>query len=335
MFFLALNHYQRYLRVPGSTFILQKRARVQVLSFFLFHCYPFEIQTVLIEKNSDAMEPIAIIGSACRFPGNVNSPSSLWELLLNPREEQSFITKDRFNRHGFYHKDGKYHGHTNVETSYLLSGKNDIRRFDAQFFGIPPLEANSLDPQVRLLLETVFDALENGGQPMEELRGSQTAVYSGMMVSDYEHIMGRDDDAIPKHYITGTARSLMSNRISYFFDWHGPSMTIDTACSSSLYAVHYAVQQLRSGASQVAIATGSNLLLDPVGYIGESKLQMLSPSGKSRMWDASADGYARGEGVAAIVLKTVTQAENDGDHIQCVIRETGINQDGRTRGLTV
>jgi hybrid polyketide synthase/nonribosomal peptide synthetase ACE1 len=155
------------------------------------------------------------------------------------------------------------------------------------------------------------------------------------MASDYEHMLSRDEDAIPNHYITGTARSLISNRISYFFDWHGPSMTIDTACSSSLYAIHYAVQQLRSGASQVAVATGTNLLLDPVGYIGESKLQMLSPSGRCRMWDGGADGYARGEGVAAVVMKTVTQAEKDGDYIHCIIRETAVNQDGRTRSITV
>jgi hybrid polyketide synthase/nonribosomal peptide synthetase ACE1 len=281
------------------------------------------------------MEPIAIVGSSCRFPGNVDSTSSLWDLLVHPTDLLSFIPESRFKTEGFYHKDGRYHGHTNVDKSYLLSEDDNVRRFDAQFFGISPSEANSLDPQVRLLLETVFEALEDGGQPMESLRGSETAVYSGMMLSDYEHMMSRDEDAMTSHHITGTARSLMSNRISYFFDWHGPSMTIDTACSSSLYAVHYAVQQLRSGTSQVAIATGSNLLLDPVGYIGESKLQMLSPTGRSRMWDAGADGYARGEGVAAVVLKTVAQAEKDGDHIRCVIRETAVNQDGRTRGITV
>ncbi|KAI1500224.1 polyketide synthase-like protein [Biscogniauxia marginata] len=127
----------------------------------------------------------------------------------------------------------------------------------------------------------------------------------------------------------------MSNRISYFFDWHGPSMTIDTACSSSLFAVHYAVQQLRSNGSRVAIAAGSNLLIDPITYITESKLQMLSPTGRSRMWDADADGYARGEGVAAIILKTLSAAEADGDHIECIIRETGVNQDGRTKGITM
>jgi hybrid polyketide synthase/nonribosomal peptide synthetase ACE1 len=120
-------------------------------------------------------EPIAIVGSACRFPGNVSSPSALWDLLVNPKDVVSPIPNDRFSSQGFYHKNGQYHGHTNVNKSYLLSGENNVRRFDAQFFGLPPLEANSLDPQVRLLLETVFEALEDGGQPMESLRGSETA----------------------------------------------------------------------------------------------------------------------------------------------------------------
>ncbi|KAI5922076.1 thiolase-like protein [Camillea tinctor] len=127
----------------------------------------------------------------------------------------------------------------------------------------------------------------------------------------------------------------MSNRISYFFDWHGPSMTIDTACSSSLYAVHHAVQQLRASGSRVAVAAGSHLLIDPLTYITESKLQMLSPTSRSRMWDADADGYARGEGVAAVILKTLSAAEADGDNIECIIRETAVNQDGKTTGITM
>ncbi|KAI0469975.1 polyketide synthase-like protein [Xylariaceae sp. FL0804] len=265
------------------------------------------------------LEPIAIVGSGCRFPGNANAPSTLYEVLCNPREFLVPIPEERFNSRGFYHKKGQYHGHTNVGESYLLSGEGSHRRFDAHFFGISPAEANVMDPQVRLLLETVYEALDNAGQTIQDLRGLNTAVYAGLMTSDYEHIMGRDEDAMGTYHVTGTSRALMSNRISYFFDWHGPSMTIDTACSSSLYAVHYSVQQLRSGASRVAVAAGSNLLLDPVG--AESKLQILSPSSRSRMWDASADGYSA--------------AESDGDHIECVIRETAVNQDGRTKGITV
>ncbi|KAK7973237.1 hypothetical protein PG988_007371 [Apiospora saccharicola] len=280
-------------------------------------------------------EPIAIIGQGCRFPGNVKTPSELWEALCNPRDLLSSIPENRFSTRGFFHEDGRYHGHTNVEKSYLLSTDTSHRRFDSHFFGISPAEAHVMDPQMRLLLETVYEALEDAGQSIDGLQGSDTAVYAGLMTADYEHIMGREEDGMGTYHVTGTSRALLSNRISYFFDWHGPSMTIDTACSSSLYAVHYAVQQLRSGASQVAVAAGSNLMLDPAGYVAESKLQMLSPSSRSRMWDASADGYARGEGVAAIILKPLSAAQRDGDHIDCIIRETGVNQDGRTQGITV
>ncbi|RYP16090.1 hypothetical protein DL766_009227 [Monosporascus sp. MC13-8B] len=280
-------------------------------------------------------EPIAIIGTGCRFPGNATTSSMLFDVLHSPRDLLASIPEERFSTRGFYHEKVQYHGHTNVQQSYLLSGEGSHRCFDAQFFGISPAEANVIDPQMRLLLETVYEALENAGQTIKGLQGSNTAVYAGLMTSDYEHIMSRDEDAMGTYHVTGTSRALMSNRISYFFDWHGPSMTIDTACSSSLYAVHHAVQQLSSGASRVAVAAGSNLLLDPVGYIAESKLQMLSPGSRSRMWDASADGYARGEGVAAIILKTLSAAEKDGDHVECIIRETAVNQDGRTKGITV
>lgn len=160
--------------------------------------------------------------------------------------------------------------------------------------------------------------------------------------------MTRDAESIGTYHVLGTARSLVSNRLSYFFDWHGPSMTIDTACSSSLVAIHQAVQLLRSPPtpsgvgevrsrtqSRVAVAAGTNLILDPMSYVSESKLQMLSPDGKGRMWDAAANGYARGEGVATVVLKRLCDAIADGDHVECIIRETGVSQDGKTRGITM
>lgn len=280
-------------------------------------------------------EPIAIVGSGFRFPGHGDTPSKLWNLLRNPHDVLTPIPRDRFSGRGFYHKSAQYHGHSNVRESYFLPEEGAQRRFDAQFFGIHPAEAKVIDPQMRLLLEIVYEALEAGGHTIEDLQGSNTAVYSGLMSGDYEHLMLRDSDDIGTYHATGTTRSLMSNRISYFFDWHGPSLTIDTACSSSLIAVHQAVQQLHSGQSRVAVATGANLILDSQYYVTESKLQMLSPDSRSRMWDASANGYARGEGIAAIVLKTLRDAEADGDHIECIIRETGANQDGRTKGITM
>ena len=145
----------------------------------------------------------------------------------------------------------------------------------------------------------------------------------------------RDLNTIPTYFATGTNRAIISNRVSYFFDWHGPSMTIDTACSSSMIAVHQGVQALRNGDSRVAVACGAQVILGHEMYIVESKLKMLSPTGRSRMWDADADGYGRGEGVAAIVLKRLADAIADGDHIECLIRETGANQDGFSNGITV
>ena len=278
-------------------------------------------------------EPIAIIGSGCRFPGEASSPSKLWDLLHEPRDLLREIPADRFSAKGFYHRNGLHHGNSNVQHGYFLS--EDFRHFDAKFFGIKGVEANAIDPQQRILLETVYEGVEAAGLRVDSLRGSNTAVYVGLMCGDYEALLLRDLDTIPTYHATGIARSVMANRVSYFFDWHGPSMTIDTACSSSLVAVHQAVQSLRSGESRTAIAAGSNLILGPENFIAESKLKMLSPTGRSRMWDRNADGYARGEGVASVVLKTLSTALADGDHIECLVRETGVNQDGRTRGITM
>ncbi|KAJ5504966.1 hypothetical protein N7463_007840 [Penicillium fimorum] len=278
-------------------------------------------------------EPIAVVGSSCRFPGSCDTPSKLWELLQHPRDLLRKIPEERFNIKGFYHPDPIHHGTTNVQSSYFLD--EDPGKFDANFFAIPPKEAESIDPQQRILMETVYDALCSAGLPMEQLRGSSTAVYVGLMCDDWATMVQTDIDEIPTYTGTGTARSIMSNRLSYFFDWHGPSMTIDTACSSSLIAVHEAVRVLRSGESSVAIAAGANLILSPEQYVAESNLRMLSPTGRCQMWDSSADGYGRGEGVASVVLKTLSQALKDGDHIECIIRETGVNQDGRTSGITV
>ncbi|PQE13487.1 hypothetical protein CJF32_00005378 [Rutstroemia sp. NJR-2017a WRK4] len=278
---------------------------------------------------SQQPEPIAVVGSACRFAGGVNSSSSLWELLRDPRDVLKEIPKERFDLHGYYHPDGAHHGTTNVRHSYMLD--EDLRLFDAKFFNLSNNEADSIDPQQRLLMETVYEAMESGGLTIESLKGSDTAVYVGVMAVDYQDVLMRDVNSLPTYFATGISRSIISNRISYFFDWHGPSMTIDTACSSSMIAVHQGVQALRTGDSRVAMACGTELILGP-----ESKMNLLSPTGRSRMWDSEADGYARGDGVATIVMKKLSDAIADGDHIECIIRETGINQDGRgTGGLTV
>jgi len=278
-------------------------------------------------------EPIAVVGAGCRFPGRANTPSQLWSVLKEAPNTAKQIPIDRFNLDRFYHPDGSHHGTCNVKETYFLD--QDIRCFDAGFFAVPPGEAAAMDPQHRLLMETVYEAMESAGFTISGLQGSDTAVYVGVMCSDYYILAAQDFNIVPTYNSTGIANSNASARLSYFFDWHGPCMTIDTACSSSLVAVHQAVQALRAGESRIAVAAGTNLLLSPLGYISESKLHMLSPSGRCQMWDANADGYARGEGVATLLLKRLSDAIADGDQIDCIIRETGVNQDGRTKGITM
>ncbi|KAL7916739.1 putative PKS-NRPS protein [Trichoderma velutinum] len=278
-------------------------------------------------------EPVAIVGLGCRFPGSSNTPSKLWDLICEKKDILKRIPVDRFNAESYFHEDGERQGLMNVKHAYTLD--EDIREFDASFFKTNAREAEAMDPQQRILLETVYEALESGGFSIGDMQGSDTCVYVGSMTGDYHEMLMRDPQDMPKYMATGTARSILSNRISYFFDWHGPSMTIDTACSSSLVAVHEAVHALRMGTSKVACAAGANLILGPEMMISESKLHMLSPTGRSRMWDASADGYARGEGFGAVILKTLSQAIADKDNIHCIIRETGVNSDGRTNGITL
>lgn len=277
-------------------------------------------------------EPIAIVGSGCRFAGSVNSPSKLWEFLSQPKDLRQKVPASRFSANGFYHPDGSYHGHSNIVHAYLLNDEDDPTAFDSEFFGIKIAEAKAMDPQQRVLLEVIYEAIESAGLSISRMKGSDTAIYVGSMTDDYTAILLRDLQAAPTYTSTGTARSMLSNRASYVFDWHGPSVSLDTACSASLVAVHMAVQTLRAGDSRTALACGTNLILGPENFVVESKLNMLSPDGRCRMWDQEANGYARGEGVAALVLKTVSAALEDGDDIECIIRETRLNQDGSTSG---
>ncbi|KAL4878480.1 thiolase-like protein [Aspergillus karnatakaensis] len=279
------------------------------------------------------MEPIAIIGTGCKFAGGCSSPSQLWELLKEPRDVASEVPEDRFDIDSVYHPVGSHPGTTNVRESYFLS--DDVKRFDAPFFNISASEAASIDPQQRLLLETVYDALQAAGLRMEDLKGSSTGVFCGVMCSDFGTLQDQDLQSLPTYTATGTVRSIIPNRVSYFFDWHGPSIAIDTACSSSLVALDVATKALYADDCRVAVVCGTNLMLTPHMYVSEANLNMLSPSGRSRMWDVSADGYARGEGIATIVLKKLDLAVEDGDAVECVIRATGLNQDGRTRGITM
>ncbi|KAK4155992.1 hypothetical protein C8A00DRAFT_13013 [Chaetomidium leptoderma] len=278
-------------------------------------------------------EPIAVVGAGCRFAGGATTPSRLWELLEDPTDLSQDVPAQRFNINAFYHPDGEHHGTTNAAKAYFLD--QDHRAFDTSFFNISPKEAEAIDPQQRMMLEVVYEALESAGYTLQQYAGEKVAVFAGLMTGDYDTLCQRDELDTSQYYATGNARSILANRISYFFNFHGPSMTIDTACSSSLVALHQAVLSLRSGECNMACVTGANLILTPEQFIVESSLHMLSPTGRCRMWDVGADGYARGEGIAAMFIKPLSQALADGDRIEAVIRETGVNSDGRSRGITM
>ncbi|HEY3368666.1 MAG TPA: type I polyketide synthase [Symbiobacteriaceae bacterium] len=275
-------------------------------------------------------EPIAIIGIGCRMPG-ANNPGEFWDLLRDGVDAVTEVPRDRWDVDRYYDRNGLTPGKTNCRTGGFL---NDIERFDAGFFGISPREAVSLDPQHRLLMETAWEALEDGGQVPARLAGSQTGVFIGWSYSDYFRIMWRDVLRLDAYSGTGTTAFAAANRLSFFFDFRGPSIALDTACSSSLVAVHLACESLRRRECPLALAGAVNIMLTPDIHIHMSKLGALSRSGRSHTFDAAADGYVRGEGAGMVVLKLLSEALQDGDPIYAVIRSSVTNQDGRSTALT-
>jgi zearalenone synthase (highly reducing iterative type I polyketide synthase) len=213
--------------------------------------------------------------------------------------------------------------------------KQDVAVFDANFFSISKTEAEAMDPQHRIMIEVVYEALEKAGLPLDKIAGTQTGVFMGHFTNDYKEMIYRDPDNAPSYTATGASKTSLANRISWLFDLKGPSFTLDTACSSSLVALHLACQSLRTGESSIAIVGGSSLLLSPEMFMYLSNQQFLSPDGKCKSFDESANGYGRGEGFGCIVLKRVDDAIMVGDPIRAVIRGTGSNQDGHTKGFTL
>uniref|UniRef100_A0A093XSQ6 Lovastatin nonaketide synthase n=1 Tax=Talaromyces marneffei PM1 TaxID=1077442 RepID=A0A093XSQ6_TALMA len=276
---------------------------------------------------------IAIIGYACRLPGAVSSPTDLWELCTRKRSGWSPIPKDRFASEAFHHPNPSKVGSFNPGGGYFL--KDDISHFDAPFFNITAQEATSMDPQQRLLLECSYEAIESAGIPKESLSGRNVGVFVGGNLADYELHNVRDVETIPMYQATGCAPSLQSNRISYYFDFRGPSFTVDTACSSSLVALHAAVQSLRSGESTEALVAGCRLNIVPDLFVSMSMSQLFNDEGKTYAFDNRAtSGFARGEGAAVVLLKPLDDAIRDKDPIRAVIVNSGVSQDGRTQGIT-
>ncbi|KAH8694395.1 putative polyketide synthase [Ilyonectria robusta] len=283
--------------------------------------------------SSRPIEPIAIIGMSCRLPGSASDLTGFWEMLRNGRTAWTPGPGSHFNMKAFQDASGETADSTNVLGAHFLKG--DVRAFDASFFGLNALEASAMDPQHRLLLEIAYEAFENAGITIDSLWGSKTGVYVGQWTTDYHEVATRDVLYPPKYLVTGTGPAISSNRISYFFNLHGPSFTLDTGCSSSLVALHQAIHSLRSGEASQCFVGGVNLLLDPQRFVYQSKLSMFSTEGRCFSFDARANGYGRGEGCTGVVLKPLSAALRDNDHIRAVIRNSSVTQDGRTPGLTV
>ncbi|MCP4286260.1 MAG: polyketide synthase, partial [Gammaproteobacteria bacterium] len=281
----------------------------------------------------DGQAPIAIVGMACRLPGGVNTPAEFWQLLVDGVDAITEIPSDRWEVNAFYDPDPETPG-----KMYTCSGAflEAVDRFDARFFGISPREAVGMDPQQRLLLEVSWEALEYAGLATERLRGSRTGVFMGLCADDYIRLSVKADDpsTINPYNSLGNARSVAAGRLSYVFGLQGPTMQVDTACSSSLLAVHLACQSLRTGECNMALAGGVNLILSPETTISFCKMKALSPDGRSKTFDAAADGYGRGEGCGVVVLKRLSTALADGDNILAVIRGSAVNHDGQSNGLT-
>ncbi len=290
-----------------------------------------------IQNPSDlarGLEPVAIIGLGCRFPGDANDWRSFWRLLDSATDAISETPRERWNLQKFYASHRVKPGKTQSKWGGYVSG---IDGFDPQLFGISPREAASMDPQQRMLLEVAYRALEDAGQPLEHVAGQPIAVFVGISSFDYAvaNLSFQDRGVIDAYSNTGGSSSIAANRISYCFDLRGPSVAVDTACSSSLVAVHLACESIWRGEAHMALAGGVNALLMPDFYVAFSQLGVLSPDGRCKSFDARANGYVRSEGAGMAMLKPLSAAIRDKDPIYAVIRATGLNQDGRTPGMTV
>lgn len=277
-------------------------------------------------------EPVAVVAVSCRFPGAAD-PEGFWEVLSGGVDAIREVPEDRFDIDEFYDPDPETPGKIYSRFGGFLDG---IDGFDPEFFGISPREAVWIEPQQRLMLETVWEGLERAGYAPAELRGSRTGVFVGVAANEYAHLLSAEPvDKIEPYFITGNALNAISGRVAFALGLEGPAVAVDTACSSSLVAVHQACLALRSGDCDLAVAGGVNVLLSPVTVIAASRARMLSPVGRCKTFDASADGYVRSEGCGILVLKRLSDAVRDGDRVAAVIPGSAVNQDGASSGLTV
>ena len=308
----------------------QSRDRRALLHNALNAIESLEAKLAAVEEARN--EPIAVVGMSCRLPGGVDSPDSFWQLLVEKRDA---ITHFPAERQRIAEAFGYPENAENV-SSWQGGFVDGIEQFDPQFFGISPREAVTMDPQQRLVLEVAWEALERAGQAPDQLAGSLTGVYLGISTNDYGQVVRLNGyEEMDPYSATGGSMNVAAGRLAFTLGFQGPCMAIDTACSSSLVAVHLAMQDLRAGHCSMALAGGVNIVLMADGFVAFEKWGMTAPNGRSKAFDASADGFVRAEGCGMIVLKRLSDARANGDTILALLRGSAINQDGRSSGLTV
>lgn len=288
-------------------------------------------------RRERADEPLAVVGAACRLPGGIDDLEGYWKFLAEGRDAVIPVPAARWDRERYFDPDRQAPGKMYTrEAAFLAPPSPPIEDFDAFFFNISAREAVQLDPQQRLLLELSWRAFEHAGIDPLAWRGRAAGVFVAMTNTEYSHAHRESylRERIDAYSLTGTTLSGACGRVSYFYGFEGPCFVVDTACSSGIVALHCACQSLRRGESDLAVVAGVTLMLTPDLHICFSKLGAISPDGRSKTFDDSADGYGRGEGGVTVLLKRLSDAERDGDRILGLVRGTAINQDGKSNGLT-
>lgn len=292
-----------------------------------------QLQAKLDAMEEAKHEPIAIVGTSCRFPGGSNSPEDFWQRLEQKTDAITEVPEDRWSLEAYYSNDPKAPGKMISRHGGFVPRPYD---FDASFFHISPREAITLDPQQRLLLELGWESLERAGIAPNTLNGKPVGLFVGISSIDYwQRALAQQVDEMDPYLVTGNTHSVAAGRLSFLLGLTGPSLAIDTACSSSLVALHLACQSLRQQECTMALAGGVNRILTPEASINFSKAGMLSADGRCRTFDKDASGFGRGEGGGMAVLKRLSDAQTDGDSVHAIILGSAVNHDGQASGLTV